>query len=129
MKKKLIKQVWAAVVLMVVMLSAFSMVAFAQPELGLNFVDQTGLQTTNSDPRAVAVQVVTYLLTFLGIIAVVVILLGGFRWMTAGGNEDNVASAKKTVIAGMIGLVIVLSAYVIVNFVVGMTTNAITGQF
>ena len=129
MKKKLIKQVLAVVALMIIMLPAFAMVAFAQPNIGIGYVDQTGLQTTNADPRAVAVQIVTYLLTFLGIIAVVVILLGGFRWMTAGGNEDNVTSAKNTVIAGMIGLVIVLSAYVIVNFVVGMTSNAISGNF
>jgi len=62
-------------------------------------------------------------MTFLAIIAVIVILIGGFRWMTAAGNEDRVASAKKTIIAGAIGLIIILAAYAIVTFVITTTTN------
>jgi len=129
MKQKVFKNLIAVLVLSVFIMPAFVLVAQAQPDLGINYVNNTGLQTTNADPRQVAVQIVTYLLTFLGIIAVVIILLGGFRWMTAGGNEDNVASAKKTVIAGVIGLIIILSAYVIVNFVISITSNAISGNF
>jgi len=62
-----------------------------------------------------------YLMTFLGIIAVIVILYGGFRWLTAAGNEDRVAKAKKTVIAGVIGLIVILAAFAIVTFVVNTT--------
>lgn len=53
---------------------------------------------------------------FLGIIAVVIILIGGFTWMTSAGNEDKVGEAKKIITAGVIGLVIVLSAFAIANF-------------
>ncbi|MBI5369874.1 hypothetical protein HZA85_01635 [Candidatus Uhrbacteria bacterium] len=58
-------------------------------------------------------------LGFLGVIAVVIILLGGFKWMTSGGNDTKVGEAKKLIFAGIIGLVIVLSAYAIANFVIG----------
>jgi hypothetical protein len=100
----------------------------AQPDLGTNYVDPIGLQTTNLEPQAFAAQVVTYLMTFLGIIAVIIILIGGFRWMTAAGNEDRVASAKKTIIAGAIGLVVILAAYAIVTFVIDFSNRAIQGN-
>lgn len=58
-------------------------------------------------------------LTILGIIAFVIILFAGFRWMTSGGNEESVSSAKKMMAAGVIGLIIVLAAAAISNFIVG----------
>jgi hypothetical protein len=59
----------------------------------------------------------------LGIVAVVIILLGGFKWMTAGGNEEKVAEAKKLIVSGIIGLVIIMSAYAIATFVVNSVIN------
>lgn len=56
-------------------------------------------------------------LGFLGIIAVVIILAGGFKWMTAGGNDDKVAEARKLIFSGIIGLAIILSAWAITRFV------------
>ena len=58
-------------------------------------------------------------LSLLGIIAVVIILAGGFKWMTAGGNEDKVGEARKMIISGVIGLAIIMSAFAIANFVIG----------
>ena len=55
---------------------------------------------TDNDPRLLAVKIINIALGFLGIIAVVLILYAGFRWMTAGGNEENVAAAKKILSAG-----------------------------
>lgn len=65
-------------------------------------------------------------LGFLGIIAVVIILLGGFKWMTSGGNTDKTADAKKLIFAGIIGLIIVLSAYAIAQFVISSIADATT---
>jgi len=53
----------------------------------------------------------------IGILALVIILLGGFKWMTSGGNEEGVGSAKKTIAAGVVGLAIILFAYAIVAFI------------
>jgi len=102
--------------------------ALAQ-NLGLEYATNLGLANQNGDVRDTAVDIVKYLMTFLGIIATVVILLGGFKWMTAGGNEDKVAEAKKLLVAGMVGLIIILAAFAIVTFVVQITNNAISGQF
>jgi len=76
------------------------------------------------DPREIAANVINIILGFLGIIAVVLILIGGFMWMTAAGNDDKVATAKKIMTAGIIGLVIVLAAFGIAKFVVNALITA-----
>jgi len=91
-----------------------------QSEIG----NPTGLG--NSDPREIAARVINIMLGFLGIIAVVLILAGGFMWMTAAGNDDSIATAKKVMIAGVIGLVIVLAAFGIAKFVVNALMDATT---
>ncbi|RLC39032.1 hypothetical protein DRH27_00715 [Candidatus Falkowbacteria bacterium] len=131
MSKKLFKNLVVVAMFLFLIAPAFVFVAHAQTDadLGLEYADQLGLANPDDpDPRQMAVNVVKYLMTFLGIIAVVVILIGGFQWMTAGGNEDKVASAKKMIIAGAIGLIIILAAYAIVQFVINTTGGLIEGD-
>jgi len=127
MKKRMFKNfVIVAAVVIIMPLFAIALPALAQtPELGLNYT--SSLNLANGDPRTAAVSLVKLLMTFLGIIAVVIMLLGGFKWMTAAGNEDKVAEAKKLIAAGIIGLVIILSAFLIVNFVVTNVSNSLQG--
>lgn len=90
-----------------------------QGELGLG----------NRDPRAIVASVVRIILGFLGIVAVIIILLGGFKWMTAGGNEEKVGEARKLIVQGIIGLVIILAAFGIATFVINsLLTATTTGQ-
>ncbi len=85
------------------------------PNLGLEYGAMTGLGQT--DPRIVAANIINIALGLLGIISVVIILYAGFKWMTSAGNDEAVGSAKKMLVAAIIGLVIILSAYIIANFV------------
>jgi hypothetical protein len=128
MKKIFLKNIIAFAMIMLVFSMAFSFAVPAKATddaLGFNYANNLGLTNSDiTDPREMAVNIVKFFMTFLGIIAVVVILLGGFKWMTAAGNEDKVADAKKLLVAGMIGLAIIISAYVIVNFVI-TTTNSV----
>ena len=86
------------------------------PNLGLEYGAATGLGQT--DPRYVAANIINIALSLLGIIAVAIIVFAGFKWMTSMGNEDAVKSAKGMLMAAVIGLVIILSAYIIANFVI-----------
>ncbi len=86
------------------------------PNLGLEYGAATGLGQV--DPRAAAANIINIALGLLGIIAVAIIVYAGFKWMTSAGNEEAVKSAKSTLIAATIGLVIILSAYIIANFVI-----------
>lgn len=94
---------------------------------GINFVDGEGDNKINlgkKDPRTMAAQIINVILTLLGIVAVVIVLLGGFKWMTSGGNEEKVGEAKKLLGAGVIGLLIILAAWGITTFVLNELRDA-----
>lgn len=61
---------------------------------------------------------IRYLISFVGLIFVVVILYAGFQWMTASGNEEQVGKAKKLLLNGVIGVVVVIVSVSIWAFVV-----------
>lgn len=79
---------------------------------------QSGLGVGNRDPRDIIVSAINVAMGFLGIIAVGIILMGGFKWMTAQGNEKGVEEAQTMIKNGVIGLIIILAAFGIANFVV-----------
>ena len=62
--------------------------------------------------------IINAVLALVGVVALGVILYGGFRWMTAAGNEEAVGEAKKIITAGVIGLIIVIVAWAVVSFVI-----------
>jgi len=61
--------------------------------------------------------IINIILGLLGVIAVIFIVLGGFKWMTAGGSDEKIKDAKKMIGQGIVGLVIILAAYAIAKFV------------
>lgn len=71
----------------------------------------------NTDLKGSIASVVNIALGFLGILAVIIILYAGFKWMTASGNEDQVGEARKMLLQAVIGLVIVMIAWIVTNFV------------
>lgn len=75
--------------------------------------------------RESVVKVINFVLGFLALIAVIFVIVGGFRIMMAGGNEENVTKGRKTIIYAIIGLVVIFFARVIVGFF----TGEIAGQF
>lgn len=81
---------------------------------------------TNTNVRAAVLSVVSFILTFLGLAAVLIVLYAGYLWMTAAGNEQRVESAKSTLTAGVIGLVIILAAYAITAFIIDTTVTQVT---
>ncbi|HLD60532.1 MAG TPA: pilin [Patescibacteria group bacterium] len=80
----------------------------------------------DSDLQVTIARIIRVAMGLLGIVAVVIVLIGGFTWMTAGGNDEKVGEAKKWIFAGVIGLAIILSAYAIANFVIQNLVTATT---
>jgi len=70
------------------------------------------------------VGIINILLGLLGLVAVIIILMGGFKWMTAGGNDEKVTEARKLIFSGIIGLAIILSAWAIARFVIDSLQTA-----
>lgn len=64
-------------------------------------------------------------LSLIGIIFMILIMYGGFTWMTSMGNETKVLKAKKILINSIIGVIIVISSYAITKFVFDAIQNTI----
>ena len=62
--------------------------------------------------------IINAIIGVLGIVAVIVIIVGGIGYMTSSGDAGKVKKAKDTILYGVIGLVIVVLAFAIVNFVI-----------
>jgi len=62
-------------------------------------------------------KIINILLQVLGIISVIVIIVGGIRYATSGGDSKQTAAAKDTILYAVVGLVVAILAYAIVNFV------------
>lgn len=67
-------------------------------------------------------------LALLGVLFFLLILYSGFIWMKAMGKSDEVTKAKDTMEAAVVGLVLVLAAYALANFVFGSLTESTTSE-
>ena len=76
----------------------------------------TGLPSDNTATTFIF-RIIQILLVVAGIIAVIFLIIGGFRYITAGGNEESSEAARKTLTNAIIGLVIIILAFVIVNVI------------
>jgi hypothetical protein len=68
--------------------------------------------------------IVNLLSALVGVVAVIMIIVGGFRYITSGGNDTSVTSAKNTILYAIIGLVVVALAQIIVRFTLSKLTNS-----
>ena len=73
--------------------------------------------TESSDFQTIAAKIVNILSIVVGVVAVIMIIYGGFRYITSGGESGSVSGAKNTLIYAIVGLVIVALAQFIVHFV------------
>lgn len=68
--------------------------------------------------------IINFISIFVGIVSVIMIIWGGFKYVTSGGDSGNVTSAKNTIIYAVIGLVVVALAQFIVQFVLAKVTGS-----
>lgn len=74
--------------------------------------------------NGVFTQITNTVLYAVGIISVVMLIYGGLRYVISGGDSKKVTDAKNTILYAIIGLIISILAFAIVNFVI----NAVTGE-
>lgn len=130
MNVRMKKLVGFAATAAIVAATALPTVSFAQTtlngnDLGLNAIGgDGGIKLGGGDVRTTAARIINVALGFLGIIAVVIVLIGGFKYMVSGGNEEKTSEAKNMIVAGIIGLAIILSAWAITTFVISSLLSA-----
>jgi hypothetical protein len=88
--------------------------------------DKAGLKDAVKDATSVPTlvgSIINAALGLMGIIFFFIIFYSGFRWMTARGNSDAIEKSKDAILSAAIGLVIILAAYAITNFVFDNLTS------
>lgn len=80
---------------------------------------------SSQDLKTTMENIVRIIIGFLGILVIVAILFGGFKMMVSRGDADEVGKGRQIVVAGAIGLLIVLAAYTISGFVINSLTGAV----
>ena len=96
---------------------------------GTNF-DLSGTGSTDCSSNAntnsfnsLLTKIINIFSAVVGVIAVIMIIVGGLRYITSGGDAGNVSTAKNTIIYALVGLVIVALAQLIVHFVLTQSQN------
>jgi hypothetical protein len=105
-------------------------VGIAAPQPGAAQVDVFQNCSTNSGtaickatsdklfgPNSIWTKIINTLIYATGAVSALLIVLGGFRYAVSNGDQGNITSAKNTILYAIIGLVVAVSAYAIVNFV------------
>lgn len=132
-----IKAIVLYVVLAVSPIMFAAVPVYAQTDIQNGLCAGTNLQFTDSPSSAscstsdatarinkIIHTVINLFSAIVGIVAVVMIIVGGLRYITSGGNDTSVTSAKNTLLYAVIGLIIVALAQVIVRFTLNKITNS-----
>lgn len=87
-----------------------------------------GASGSPRDLRDIVVSGVVIFLGILGLFFTVLIILAGFRWMNSRGNEEEITKAKSQLKGAIIGIIIIIAAYAIAEFVITFTEDSIEGH-
>lgn len=99
------------------------------PELLKTFLGEAGFQLFalgKGDIRLFLAGLVQVSLGTTAILFFLMMLYGGFLWLTAGGNDENISRARKILGHGVVGFIVTLSAMVITRFVADVVISAAT---
>jgi hypothetical protein len=88
---------------------------YAQPDLGLDNSESLNMATSGSGD--IITNIVKLLLSFCGVMAVTIFIFGYFNLMVSSGNDDKEHEAKMKMISSAIGLVLIITSYLMVGFV------------
>lgn len=119
-KVKKSKQILTASIIgLIIVLSSLSIINFISEALDITpqgIPNNTGL--FNGTLAQMLTSLIKSALTLVGVISLGIMIYGGFRWMTSGGNEETISESKRTLTAGAIGLIIIIISYSVVYFII-----------
>ena len=86
----------------------------------------------NADPGEGVTKLIKLIINIfsliVGVVAVIMIIIGGLKYITSGGDSGNITGAKNTILYAVIGLVIVALAQFIVRFVLTRVGSSVSGN-
>lgn len=87
------------------------------------FRDQVSQPQDGSFLQSRVGQVIGFVLSFVGVLFLILMIYAGLTWMTAGGNKEQVSKAKSLMINAVLGLIVVMGAYALTAFIGSQLTN------
>ena len=90
---------------------------------GIDSAQGEGVDKVNSSPESLVKQFVNIFLFAVGALSVIMLIWGGIRYTTSAGDSNKVTSAKNTVLYAIVGLVVSILAWDIVNMVIDKFTS------
>lgn len=112
-------------ILAAMMVAGVGLAAVPAPAQAINVWGQCGTNSnvvcnsaTKDTASSYAMTIINTILYILGIVAVIMIVIGGFRYVVSNGDSASITAAKNTIFYAVIGLVVAILAFTIVNFVV-----------
>lgn len=82
------------------------------------FAQTAGYNEDSNDPTIIISTIIQVALSLIGVLFLILMVYGGYLWMTAAGSDEKLKRSQNTITAAVIGLVIVVAAYAISSFVV-----------
>ena len=73
---------------------------------------------TMQDLGSAVRSIINIMLLLAAVVAIIYLMVGGYQYVTAGGNAEQATAARTTILNALIGLVVIFSAFAVVNFVV-----------
>jgi len=123
-----------AAILVLGTLIVFGLIFILQPPVSaLSIVDGANAARGTGQPAELFgdggfVTTITGVMLFaVGALSVIMLIIGGLRYVISGGNASAVTAAKNTVLYAIVGLVVSFLAYAIINFVLGTLTGGSAG--
>ena len=121
------KKLLAAIMMTVAMMGAAVPAMAARSGSGVSqattYVDSEANDGNQTDLMEVVKIIINVIIGIVGLIAVVMIIVGGISFTTSQGDSGKVTKAKNTVLYGIVGLVVAILAFAIVNFVLTSIFN------
>ena len=111
--------VWAILFVVALLAIAPNVSALSSIQEGVNAARGSGQPTELFGSGGVVTSLTNVLLFVAGALSVIMIIVGGLRYAISGGNASTVTAAKNTILYAIVGLVIALLAFALVNFVLG----------
>lgn len=94
---------------------------------GVNAAQGTDVPDALFGDTGIITTITNVLLFIAGGLAVIMIIIGGLRYVTSAGNASSVTAAKNTILYAIVGLIVAFLAYAAVNFVLSSVTTSVSG--
>lgn len=111
-----------------IMLSIFNFAFTGGAQSGVNSAKTSEMPTTLFGVEGTFTQVVNIMLYIIGILSVIMLIFGGMKYVLSRGESKAVESAKNTILYAIVGLIVAVLSYAIVNFVLTTITGAGTNS-